>query len=239
MRAKAQSRRRRDRPVFTVGGIAVTRRQLVIGGLVLAGLAGLAALWGRIDLEAWHDRAQELPALGVLLPLCLLPLVGFPVSILHLIAGVRFGIAGGLAAVAVTTAAQHALAWLLVRLLPRRMFKRLRPWQEKFRHLGFRDTVMLSCLLPGVPYTGQIYLLPLMKVPLLLMLGLTTLLHTMRAIVTVVLGEFSDDLTPTRIVLLVAYYVMLLFVSWYLLRRIRRSAPDWPDPSRPAIAHES
>lgn len=233
------SSRRRRRPLFTIAGHPVTRRTLLVSIAVVAALGGLGALWGRIDLETWHARAESLPALGVLGPLCLLPLVGFPVSWLHLIAGARFGIVGGLAAVAVTTCIHHALAWLLVKILPRRFFRRMRPWREKVRHLGYRDAVTLTCLLPGMPYTGQLYLLPLIGAPIPLLLGLTTVLHTARAAVTVLLGEFSDELTPTRIALLVTYYVLLLTVSWWLIRRARRSATDWSETTAPAVARSS
>lgn len=242
MSRDASRSRRRRRPLFYLGGYPVTLRALLLTAVVVAGLAAVAALWGRIDLETWHARAESLPALGVLGPLCLLPLAGFPVSWLHLIAGARFGIVGGLAAVAVTTCAHHALAWLLVRILPRRLFKRLRPWQEKVRHLGYRDAVTLSCLLPGMPYTASLYLLPLIGVPAPLLLGLTTLLHTARAAVTVLLGEFSDELTPTRLAFLAVYYALLVTTSWWLIRRARRSAAGWPERTErtaPAVARSS
>jgi uncharacterized membrane protein YdjX (TVP38/TMEM64 family) len=166
-----------------------------------------------------------MPAFAVIAAITLLPLVGFPVSWLHLVAGVRFDFAGGLLVVAVTSVLHHIIGWAVVRLLPDRLFKRLDPWREKLRGAGHRDTTLLCCLLPGMPYTVQLYLLPLLGTPFRLMFGLSAALHTARAVVTILFGDISDDLTPARVAALVAYYVVLFAVSAFSLRSLRRSIP--------------
>ncbi|MDR1281390.1 MAG: hypothetical protein LBK99_11285 [Opitutaceae bacterium] len=54
-----------------------------------------------------------------------------------------------------------------------------------------------------------------------LLLTLSTALHTLRAIVSVTGGDFSNDLTPDRIAALVCYYVVLFTVCGFCLRTIR------------------
>jgi hypothetical protein len=49
------------------------------------------------------------------------------------------------------------------------------------------------------------------------------LLTTVRASATILLGKMSDDLSPTRIAWLAAYYTILTGTSFYILRRLRRS----------------
>lgn len=208
--------------LFCIGSFEVTiKRLLQAVGLLLA-ITALMIFWRHLDIDDLHRRAQTLPAVAVVVCITLLPLIGFPVSWLHLIAGVRFGFIGGMIVVALTTVMQHWLGWLLVRVLPHRWFSRIMPWREKLAGAGHRDATLLCGLLPGAPYTVQLYLLPIIGVPLSLLLGLSSLLHTARAIVTTLLGDFSENLTPGRITALVIYYVILVSVCWFALRQLRR-----------------
>lgn len=207
---------------FHLGPLAVTPRRLgtALVAILAAGL--VAAFWHRIDLAALHARAQAMPAMVVVAAVSVLPLVGFPVSWLHLIAGVRFGFVGGLGTVAATTLIQHWLGWLIVRFAPARWFDRLGPWRERLAGAGQRDATLLCCLLPGMPYSVQLYLLPVLGVRLGLLLGLSTALHTGRALVTILLGDLSDHLTPLRLTGLVFYYAVLVVASVGALRLLRR-----------------
>lgn len=200
----------------------------IAGSVFVAALIGL--MWGRVDLAALHSMARALPPLPVLGAMAVLPLVGFPVSWLHVVAGARFGWLGGLAAVAVTTVIQHWLGWALVRLLPASVFARLAPWRRHLEGAGHRDATLLCGLLPGLPYTAQVYLLPLIGTPFRYLLGLTTVLHTARAVVTLLLGDLSGALTTGRVVLLASYYLGLFAASAvalaHLQRSLRRKADD-------------
>lgn len=210
--------------LFSIGSLDVTTKRLLQAAALIAVTVTLMLFWQRLDINDLHRRAQSLSALPVIIAITLLPLIGFPVSWLHLIAGVRFGFAGGLIVVALTTMAQHMLGWLLVRVLPRRWFSGILPWREKLHGTGHRDATLLCGLLPGMPYSVQLYLLPIIGVPLHLLIGLSTVLHTGRAIVTILLGDFSEDLTPGRIAALMIYYILLISVCWFTLRHLRRVA---------------
>ncbi len=210
------------------------RRTVVRLVVIVLVLAGLAWLWHSIGLEELIDRAQALPAVGVIIALSLLPMVGFPVSWLHLIAGVRFGFLGGIATVAWAGLCHHFLGWLLVRVLPRRCFRRLDHWREKLAGAGHRDATLLCGLLPGMPYTVQLYVLPAIGVPLWMLLGLSTPLHTGRALVTILLGDHGDDMTPGRAAMLGAYYLVLFTVSYLSLQRLRKAIAMKFEDTRPA-----
>lgn len=228
------------RVLFRIGPLGVTSRLLLRAILVIAIVGTLSFFWSRLDLADLHARAKALSGVGVIAAITLLPLVGFPVSWLHLIAGVRFDFMGGMLVVAVTSVLHHVLGWALVRLLPARFFSRLDPWREKLRGAGHRDATLLCCLLPGMPYTVQLYLMPVIGVPFPLMFGLSAVLHTARAVVTILFGDLSDDLTPARIAGLVAYYIVLFAVSALALRGLRRSlamktnSKNHPDPAHTA-----
>jgi uncharacterized membrane protein YdjX (TVP38/TMEM64 family) len=209
--------------LFHLGPLVVTSRLLVRALAVAALVVALGLLWRQVDVNGLHARAKALPAFAVIAAIALLPVVGFPVSVLHLVAGVSFDFWVGILVVALTGVLHAVLAWALVRVLPRRFFQRLDPWREKLRGAGHRDATLLCCLLPGVPYTVQIYLLPVLGTPSRLMFVLSPVLHTVRAVVTILLGDMGDDLTPSRIAAVAAYYVVLFAVSAFALHHLRRS----------------
>lgn len=226
------------RVFFRLGPLDVTARLLARAILVVAAVGALSFFWSRLDIADLHARAKALSGVGVIAAITFLPLVGFPVSWLHLIAGVRFDFLGGMLVVGVTSVLHHVLGWALVRLLPARFFTRLAPWREKLRGAGHRDATLLCCLLPGMPYTVQLYLMPVIGVPFHLMFGLSAILHTARAVVTILFGDISDDLTPPRIAALAAYYAILFTVSALALRGLRRSlAMKNTDSKKPDPAH--
>lgn len=225
-RTKPARSHRSARVLFHVGPLAVTASTLVKLGILVALGVALAVFWGRFDVDKLHALAREQPAVAVIAAVAITPLVGFPISLLHLIAGVRFDLVGGLTVVLFTGLIHHALGWFLVRVLPRRTFKSLTPWRAKLAGAGHRDASLLCCLLPGMPYTVQLYLLPVMGVPLKLLLGLCVPLHTARAVVTILLGDSLSGLTTGRAVSLAVYYVVLFGVSTWALLHLRRTLSE-------------
>lgn len=220
-------------PLFSIGSLEVTPRRLWQALIAVAFIVTLSVFWQHLDIEDLHRRAQALPGFAVIAAISFLPLLGFPVSWLHLIAGVRFGFAGGMLIVAVTTAIQHLLGWALVRILPRRYFARIIPWRKKLAGAGHRDATLLCGLLPGMPYSVQLYLLPVIGVPVAMLVSLSTVIHTGRAIVTILLGDMSDDLTAGRIAILVTYYLILFGISFYALRHLRQVTTGKERSARP------
>ena len=194
--------------------------------VVVAGLMAVGLLWRRFDVKELYQVARGQSGGVVFLVMVILPLVGFPVSWLHVVAGMRFGFLGGGVVVAVTGVLHHVLGWMLVRALPERFFRRLAPWRRRFASTSCRDVTLLCGLLPGMPYVVQLYLLPAIGTPFPLMFGLSAALHTARALVTIYVGDASEDLTWTRMGMIVFYYVVLFTVSLLALRRLRGSMAD-------------
>ncbi len=208
------------RVLFRIGTVAITVRILATAVFVVLGFIGLVLLQRHLDMAHLHARAQALPGLAVFAAIAVLPLIGFPVSVLHLVAGVRFDFLGGIVVVAVSGIIQHVLGWVLVRYLPARLLTRLAPWRAKLAGSGHLNATLICCLIPGMPYTLPLYLLPALGVPPRLLFGLAPLIHTARALVTLLLGEMSGDLTPMRLFALTAYYLVLIVLSGWFLRHL-------------------
>jgi uncharacterized membrane protein YdjX (TVP38/TMEM64 family) len=204
--------------------------------LTLAAIGAL--LYSQIDVHEVHRSAERMPAWVAFALLAVLPLIGFPASVLHIAAGIRFGAPLGLALVSASIALQLVASFGIVRLW-RDRFERAR-WVKKVRkripQSSHASICVFTVLLPGAPYTAINYVLPLLGVPLRTFVLCCLPLHTLRSTVTVVFGDQSDTLTPGRLAALVAYALMILGASWLMYRRLRRQFEGQPatadDPKR-------
>src|SRR5690606_13492814 len=131
---------------------------------------GLALLWGRIDVDDVHAWAEHINPFTLFAALVLLPLCTFPVTPLNIVAGVRFGFVGGLLMIAAAIVVQHCIAFATARVLPGMLRRRLEPLRARLPDDAHRDAAVFTSLLPGAPYWTQLYVLPVMGVPLVTLL---------------------------------------------------------------------
>jgi len=209
------------RVLFRLGPLEITRKHLIWVGVAVVIAIAFTVGGSRIGIDEIHARAQDLPGWAGFASVTLLPLVGFPLSILHVAAGVRFGIGGGIAVVAGATFIQTILAWALVLLIPRVFERRLSAWKDRIPETSHRNMIILCSLLPGLPYTVQLYLLPLIGVPLRLLLIWAVPIHTIRAIISIAGGDMSDDITVTKVVFFVVYYAVIFSACVITVRRLQ------------------
>lgn len=194
-------------------------------------MAGAGALlYSRVDIHALHETAARLPAVPAFALLTVLPLLGFPASILHVAAGIRFGAPLGLALVASSIALQLVTSHLIVgrwraRFEQSRWLRRLRSRLPEGSHSSI---CVFAVLLPGAPYAAINYVLPLIGVRLRTFFLCCFPLHTLRSTITVVLGDQSDRLTPARLAVLAGYALLIAGASWWMYRRVKRQFEGRP-----------
>lgn len=191
---------------------------------ILVVIAVIAVAWaivgGAIDMRAVHEKAARTNGVVVFALLVLLPLIGFPVAVLHFAVGIRFGLWIGLGLVAVSIPLQLAGYYGLVR------------WQKEFfrdKFKGLRGKIppgahdamaVFTLLIPGAPYFAQNYALALMGVPFRVALRWAMPLNLARAAVTILVGDQSDHLTRGRIAWIALYALVLVGASWLAYRRL-------------------
>lgn len=200
--------------------------RFVLLAVVVLGL--LALLSGRIDVSAVHRSAAQLNGFAAFALLVVLPLLGFPASILHVAAGIRFGAGLGLLLVSLSIVLQLLISYALVHLFRRRFARRFSRLRRRIPAGAHTSISVFAVLLPGAPYAAVNYTLPLLGVPLRTYLLCCWPLHTLRSTVTVVLGDQTDKLTPARLMVLGAYALLLSLASWWLYHRVRRQLADRP-----------
>jgi uncharacterized membrane protein YdjX (TVP38/TMEM64 family) len=213
-------------PLSELPWVRIAAVLLVVGALAMG-------LYRQIDMEAVHAYAARLNGAVAFALLTVLPLLGFPASVLHVAAGIRFGATLGLALVCLSILIQLVASYGLVRVW-RPRFERSR-WLKKLRARipdGAHASVsVFTVLLPGAPYAAINYVLPLVGVPLRTLLLCAWPLHTLRSTITVALGHHSADLTLTRLAVLLAYALTILGASWWMYHRLQSR---FSDPRRAA-----
>lgn len=221
-----------------ISGVELTRRRVLVALAIGAALGALALLYRQIEVDRLHRLARELNGVAVFAALTLLPLAGFPVSVMHAVAGVRFGFRVALPLVALSILLQLLLSYALVRLAPEFFARRLEPLRRRLPHAAHWPLTLFTLLLPGAPFFAQNYVLPLMGVPLRIFLAVALPLHLLRSVVGVTFGELSDHLTPWSVAGFAAYGLGVMLACGWAFRRLRERLRDRPPvedgPMRPA-----
>ena len=206
-------------------GILRSRRFWAIAAVVIA---GLALLYHQIDIESVRAEAAKLPGWLCFLLLTVLPLFGFPASVLHVGAGLRFGIPLGLALVWISILLQLLASYALVHWHREFFARHLQSIRKRIPKGAHAPVTVFTMLIPGAPYFAQNYTLPLIGVPLRLYLVICLPMHAVRSSVAVIFGGQSHVLTVGRVLLILAYGALVLGASWWALQRLRSKLGDRP-----------
>lgn len=220
-RRDSSSAKSRRKPKKTLRLADLPWRKIASYALVIGTITAL--LYSKVDLEELHAQARRFNGVVAFALLVVLPLFGFPASLLHVAAGIRFGAPLGLTLVSLSILLQLLASYAMVRMW-RRHFERAR-WLAKIRERipdgAHASVCVFTVLLPGVPFAAVNYVLPLIGVPLRTFILCAWPLHTLRSTVTVVFGDQSAHLTATRLVVLLVYALMILGASWWTYRRLQ------------------
>jgi uncharacterized membrane protein YdjX (TVP38/TMEM64 family) len=197
---------------------ALPWRAIIVGVIVCV---GVGLLYRKFDIDTVHAYAERLNGGVAFLLLTVLPLAGCPVTVLHIVIGMRFGVKLGLLLVALSILLQLLASYVLVHFFREKFARRLEPVRKRIPRAAHGSMTLFTMLLPGVPYFAKNYVLPLLGVPFRTYLLICLPIHILRSSVAVIFGDFSDDLTPGRIAGLAVYFATTFFVAWWMFRRLR------------------
>jgi uncharacterized membrane protein YdjX (TVP38/TMEM64 family) len=197
---------------------------LLAAFLVVTGM-GAAFYLSELDWTDVHAALQRVPAAVAIALMALLPLSGFSVAIVYVVAGARFGVVGGGIVVMVVTCV-HLVAsnWIarsfmggpLARYIARRNF----PF-PRVTAAAHAPVAAIAALLPGIPYFVRNYLLPLSGIPLRVYFWICLPIYVARSYVTILLGDLSDELSLRRVLVLGAVFALKVAICGLLLVRLR------------------
>lgn len=204
------------------------RTRSIVSCLLVGALLAFAAgyVFFEVNWRAVPDYLGEIDPFVLIALMAILPMGGFSIGVLYLVAGVRFGPLWGGAVVAGVTAVHLLLSHWIGRGLLRgpieRFLKKRRyqfPAVPKGEEVGFS---VLGALIPGLPYFVRNYLLALSGIPLRVYFWVCLPVYVLRSYLVIFLGDYSTDPSNTRLVTLGAFYVLKLAVCGYVIWRLRR-----------------
>jgi len=192
---------------------------------LLGAVAFVFLLTGLIDWRGVRPWMQHLDPWVLLALMCLLPLFGFSISVVYLVAGAVFGGPLGVVVIAGVSAV-HLLGnhWIgrgylrgpILRWLKRRNLS------PPALPLGEDASVaLMTALVPGLPYFVRNYLLAVSDLRFRTSFWIVWSVYVVRSSVVLFFGDFIDDLTTIHLVTLLAVFGMKLSICACLLFRIR------------------
>ena len=205
-------------------------------GLLVIAVAAVAALlyysefeWASVTrvIEGW-DPLLVIPLMA------LLPVMGFPIVVVYLVAGARFGPWWGGAVVAGVTTVHllltHVVANGLFRGAIQRFVERRHKRLPEIRADEHGSIALLVSLAPGPPYWVRNYLLALSGVRLRTYFWICLPVYVARSYVTILLGDLSSAPSGSKLAVLLGVDVLKIAICgaviWRLRQHHRRPAPS-------------
>lgn len=205
----------------------ISASKVIVIGIVLVILGALA----------WHYResltresivafARGLPLPAFLAFLFLLPLVGFPLTPLLLVTGIRFGFTGGMALATGAVFFHNFAAYRLTHGFFREPLKRKLdargysiPELKKEHHAWF---TAIFASVHGPPYAPKLYLLALTEVPLRIYMGIGATIYALFCAIPIGAGSAVSDFNPWIIYGVIGVTIILPIAGYALKRRLAR-----------------
>ena len=172
-----------------------------------------------------HRKIAALDAMLVFLLMILLPIFGFSIGIIYVVAGAKFGSGLGLVLVSVSTAIHLAGSYWIARSFLRNRLEAI--LNRRNYHLpNLPETeqapaAFLTALVPGLPYAARNYLLGLAGIPFRTCLIVCLPVYVIRSSVAILFGELSGTLTYTQAAFLGTFFCLKVAISAYLIKRLR------------------
>lgn len=206
---------------LVICGITLTPKRVIALGIALLAVVGVVWFRDQLDLATLHRWANDLPGPAVFAAVVFLPLLAFPVSVMHAIAGAKFGLPVGVVLVGVSIALQICASYAIVHTFPN-FFARRFDWLRRRLPPGtHRSLTLFALLLPGAPYVAQTYVLPVAGVPWRTAIRYSLPINLLRSIVGIVFGEWSKHMTSGRVAVFVVYTACLMLACGWAFRRLR------------------
>lgn len=199
------------------------------GKLVLLAAAVALAGWfaathrSNLRLETLVAYGERLPASAFTAAFLILPLVGCPLGVFLVLAGVRFGFAGGMAVSSAAILFHHLAAFRIAHGWFRD------PVRRRLEQAGYAIPPIpvrnrgaftaLVAIVRGPPFFAKLYLLALTDIPFRTYFRVGVPLYILFSLVPVGTGAALLDFDPFWISLLVALATLLALAGFWLRRR--------------------
>lgn len=190
--------------------------------------------------EALNTQLSRLDAIALIPLMAILPIFGFPIAVVYLVAGARFGPVMGGVVVAGITAVHLLGSYLIGRSFLRKPLQRL--LEKRGHHLPQvpadeqAAVCLIAGLIPGLPYFVRNYLIALGGVQLKYIFAVLLPVYVARSYVTILLGDLSSDPSGRGLIILVIVDALKVVICGLVIWRLRQhhQKHHGPDHDHPA-----
>ena len=194
----------------------------ILAAILLCGAGALLAAC--VDFHQARHWIEGVNSALFFVLMAILPIVGFPISILQIVAGVKFGFWTGMS---VTAGAMmvHLLGahWVGSCFLKEPVSRLLSRTRFRLPQVHGNEQSLLGFLVPFLPgsYTLKNYLMVLGGVSLRTLLCVCLPVYAVRATSGIFLGDITGHLTPWLIALLITGKIVALVLTIWVIKRFR------------------
>ena len=204
-------------------------KKLTAAAIVVVALAVVAWCYrDRLDREAIVAFAEGLSLPWYVAALFVLPLVGFPITPLLVVAGIRFGFSGGMALASGAIFFHHVAAFRATHGLFRdRLRNRLARAGHGIPAIDSKHQTWFTALfaaIHGPPYAAKLYLLALTDVPFRIYLWVGAPIYAFFCVIPVGAGSAVNTFKPWVIYALVGMSIALMALGFVMKRRCKPRA---------------
>ncbi len=208
--------------------------------LTIALLIGTGFIYAnreRIDWESLIDYGEGIHALWFISGFLLLPLAGFPISVFLVVAGIRFGLIGGMALASVGMIFHSYAAFFIAHSSfrnPVRQFLEKRGYAippVKAQHRVWFTALFAA--LHGPPYIAKLYLLALTDIPRRTYVWIGGPVYIAFGLLPVAAGTAVAELKLEWIALLVVIVAVFTLAGFWIQRRFGGRIMEATETSTP------
>lgn len=191
-------------------------------GLVVVGFL-LYFYRGNLNQESIVAFSERLPAFWVILAFLVLPLCGVPIRIMLILAGFRFGFAGGMVLSGIGIFFHNFAAYFITRGSFRASVHGfLKRSGYAIPSIPAKHRIWLTAVvaaIPGPPYFTKLYLLALTDLPLRIFVGIGASIYFLLSVVPVGIGGAVVEYEAKWLYLLAAGFVLITVIGLWLRKR--------------------
>jgi uncharacterized membrane protein YdjX (TVP38/TMEM64 family) len=201
-----------------------TRIFIIAAGVICVGLL----LWAThvFGSDAWEEMIKGMPPALLIAALFVLPLTGFPLTVLLLAVGAHFGFARGIGIAAVGTAVHLLASYPLAGFVKKPVTALLKraDWPlPKIHGDAVWPFAFWVALVPGLSYALKNYVGPLAGVPFRVYFISYYPVHIATSVVGLMLGGATMNFSWKHMVVIAIYAGVLLFLTRTIATRLRKA----------------
>jgi uncharacterized membrane protein YdjX (TVP38/TMEM64 family) len=195
-----------------------------MAGIAVVAFLAVLYLRGQLNHDSLQAFANTLPSSLFVPAYFLLPLFGFPISVLLVASGLKLGLSKSIILAVIGMAFHTLVAWRLARSsLSRPIHRCLAERGFRIPEIPDRHQIWFTCLLvflPGLPYAFELYGLALTNLPFRRYALIVWSFHVLNALPIIGMSAAFAEFNPKWLAVFGLLAVLMIVIAQWLARRM-------------------